>query len=409
MAKKTKERQKIDPRKVGSALVFSVIQQKSPVARIDIAKETGLSPATVTSITAELLNRGLVSEIQSLSEQTSGRRGRPRVDLKVRGDAHVVAGMKLSDKLASVVLMDFEGKRVADYVATPPKPVLTPDQAAEFLHKTLVGALAQQGLLLSDLSAVGLGLPGLVDAKGGVVHWSPGISERDVALQSILVEKLGIPVFIDNDANMIAKAEQMYGAGRNVSNFIVVTVEQGVGMGIVVNGHLYGGAKGRAAELGHTKVHLDGALCRCGQRGCLEAYVGDYALLREASTARVSVEGDEAIDQMKSLFHAADAGNEMARSIILRSGRMFAMGLGNIVNIFAPELIILSSERMEEYPAYIDAVIDEMRQSVVQIGGPAPEVQLHKWDVHMWAMGAAAYAVDRVTETALTELSTNAG
>ena len=408
MTKETKERQRIDPRKAGSALVFSVIQQNSPVARIDIAKETGLSPATVTSITADLLNRGLVSEIQSLAEQSSGRRGRPRVDLKVRGDAHLVAGMKLSDKLASVVLMDFEGNRVADYVATPTRPVLTPDQAAEFLRKTLVEALASKGAKLSDLSAVGLGMPGLIDANEGFVHWSPSISERNVAFESLLAGRLGVPVFLDNDANMVAKAEQMYGAGRSVSNFIVVTVEQGVGMGIVVNGQLYRGAKGRAAELGHTKVHLDGALCRCGQRGCLEAYVGDYALLREAATARVAVDGDGAMAQMKSLFQAADTGNEMARSIIMRSGRMFALGLGNIVNIFAPELMILSSERMEQNPVYIDAVIDEMRQSIVQIGGPAPEVQFHKWDVHMWSLGAAAYAVDRVTEIALTELNSNA-
>ena len=408
MSKGSSERSRIDPRKAGSALVFSVIQQQAPVARIDIAKETGLSPATVTSITADLLNRGLVSEIQTLSEQSSGRRGRPRVDLKVRGDAHLVAGLKLSDKLASVVLMDFEGNRISDYVATPPKPVLTPDQATEFLHETLVAALAGEGLSLTDLSAIGLGMPGLIDATDGIVHWSPGISERNVAFESQLFKRLGVPVFIDNDANMIAKAEQMYGEGRNVQNFIVVTVEQGVGMGIVVNGQLYRGTKGRAAELGHTKVHLDGALCRCGQRGCLEAYVGDYALLREAATARVAVEGEDPMTQMKSLFQAADTGNDMARSIILRSGRMFALGLGNIVNIFAPELIILSSERMEHNKVYTDAVINEMRQSIVQIGGPAPEVQLHKWDVHMWALGAAAYAIDRVTEIALMEMNVNA-
>ncbi len=396
-------REKPDQKKAGSALVFSFIQQNAPVARIDIAKKTGLSPATVTSITAELMGRGLVSEVQTATDQASGRRGRPRVDLKVCGEAHLVAGMKLSDKLASVVLMDFEGHRVADHTATPPRPVLTPSEAVAFLQQTLNDALSKVNLSLSDLSGVGLGMPGLIDANEGVVHWSPSISERNVALEAIFEEALGIRVFIDNDANLVAKAEQMFGAAKNVDNFLVVTVEQGVGMGIVVDGQLYRGSKGRAAELGHTKVHLDGALCRCGQRGCLEAYVGDYALLREASTARVAMQGDNVDSQMKSLLEAADSGNETARGIILRSGRMFAMGLGNIVNIFAPELIILSSERMQKNAEYIDAVIEEMQQSVVQIGGPAPEVQLHKWDVHMWALGAAAYAVDRVTDLVLSE------
>ncbi len=408
MATDKKERQKIDPRKAGNALVFSVIQKKSPLARIDIAKETGLSPATVTSITADLLSRGLVSEIPSLVDQTSGRRGRPRVDLKVRGEAHLVAGMKLSDKLASVVLLDFEGNRIGDHIATPPEPVLKAEQAVTFLRETLEAALAKYGLNIDVLSGVGVGVPGLIDADEGMVHWSPSMSERNIKFEDMLSNDFKIPVFIDNDANLVAKAEHMYGAGKEVNNFIIVTVEQGVGMGVVVNGEVYRGSKGRAAELGHTKVHLDGALCRCGQRGCLEAYVGDYALLREASTARVSVEGADAVAQMKSLLKAADNGNETARSIILRSGRIFAMGLGNIVNIFAPELILVSSERMEQNPDYISAVIEEMRQSVVQIGGPEPEVRLQDWDVHMWALGAAAYAVDRVTESAIAEMTTNA-
>ncbi len=396
-----KDKLRADHRKPGNALVFAVIQRDAPLARIDIARETGLSPATVTSITADLLARGLVQEVETPGDQLTGKRGRPRVDLKIRGEAHLVAGLKLSDKLASIVLLDFEGNRISEHIAATPNSVLSSQEAVAFMKSSLTDALSQQDLSLSDLSAVGLGMPGLIDADAGMVHWSPSISERNVPLQKLMSDALGVQSFIDNDANLVAKAEQMYGVGKNIENFLVVTVEQGVGMGIVVNGELYRGTKGRAAELGHTKVHQDGALCRCGQRGCLEAYVGDYALLREAATARVAVQGEDATDQMKSLFAAADSGNETARGIIRRSGRMFAMGLGNIVNIFAPELIIVSSERMEGNPEYIAAVLDEMRDSVVQIGGPAPEVQLHKWDVYMWALGAASYAIEKVTELSL--------
>lgn len=401
-------KQLVDARGAGNALVFSVIQQQSPVARIDIATQTGLSPATVTSITADLLAKGLVSEVPGDPDKVNAKRGRPRVNLKVRGEAHLVAGMKLSDKLASVAILDFEGVRIAQYQAIPPAPILSPDEAVDFLKSTLIAALADAGLTLSDISGVGVGMPGMINAEDGTVHWSPSISERDVPFRTMLNEAIGKPIFLDNDANLVAKAEQRYGAGKNVRNFIVVTVEQGVGMGIVVNRELYRGTSGRGAELGHTKVHLDGALCRCGQRGCLEAYVGDYALLREAGTAMGAVAGESVQQQMRNLLQEADSGNDMARTIILRAGRMFSMGLANVVNIFAPELIILSSERMEHNPIYIDAILDEMKKSVVLMGGEPPKVLIHKWDVQMWALGAAAYAVEGVSEFALKELSNNA-
>ena len=401
-------KQIVDARGAGNALVFSLIQQQSPVARIDIAAQTGLSPATVTSITADLLAKGLVSEVPGDPDKTNAKRGRPRVNLKIRGEAHLVAGMKLSDKMASVAILDFEGKRISQYQAVPPAPILTPNEAAIFLNSTLISALAEANLTLADISGVGVGMPGLINAEDGTVHWSPSISERDVPFRAMLNAIIGKPIFLDNDANLVAKAEQRYGVGKRVQNFIVVTVEQGVGMGIVVNGELYRGTSGRGAELGHTKVHLDGALCRCGQRGCLEAYVGDYALLREASTAMGAVAGESVQLQMRNLLHEADSGNEMARTIILRAGRMLSMGLANVVNIFAPELIILSSERMEHNPIYIDAVLDEMRKSVVLMGAEPPKISIHKWDVQMWSLGAAAYAVEGVSKIALKEMSNNA-
>lgn len=401
-------KQLVDARGAGSALVFTVIQQQSPVARIDIAAQTGLSPATVTSITADLLAKGLVSEVPGDPDKINAKRGRPRVNLKVRGEAHLVAGMKLSDKLASVAILDFEGVRVSQYQAIPPAPILSASDAVEFLKATLIDALNAANLTLADISGVGVGMPGMINAEDGTIHWSPSILERDVPFRSMLNDAMGKPIFLDNDANLVAKAEQRYGAGKKVRNFVVVTVEQGVGMGIVVNGELYRGTSGRGAELGHTKVHLDGALCRCGQRGCLEAYIGDYALLREASTAMGGITGESVQQQMQTLLREADSGNDMARTIIMRAGRMFSMGLANVVNIFAPELIILSSERMEHNAMYIDAVIADMQKSVVLMGGPPPKVSIHKWDEQMWALGAAAFAVEGISEMALKELSSNA-
>src|SRR5690606_19716487 len=124
------------------------------------------------------------------------------------------------------------------------------------------------------------------------------------------------PVLIDNDANMVTLAELWFGAGRALNDFAVVTIEHGVGMGLVLNHRLYRGAMGQGMEIGHTKVQLDGALCRCGQRGCLEAYVADYALVREASTAlNWGNRAHSTHVMLESLYDHAKAGNVAARAI----------------------------------------------------------------------------------------------
>ncbi|VAW14482.1 Xylose-responsive transcription regulator, ROK family [hydrothermal vent metagenome] len=389
-------------RKSAADIVLAVIRNHSPTARIDIAKNTGLSPATITSITADLLSKGLISEVAFDQAGGGAKRGRPRVGLKIRGAAHLVVGIKLADKSASVVIVDFDGEQVGQFFIATPSACQAPDAMVEFLTAILDLALEEAGLGRSDISAVGIGISGFVDVEAGIVRWSPSLNMHDVALQAALSGAMGMPIFLDNDTNLAARAEQRFGLGQNVRNFIVVSVEQGVGMGIVIDGKIYRGNRGAGAELGHTKVQLGGALCRCGQRGCLEAYVGDYALLREAGTVIGASQGAGPEQQMELLLQASEAGNKVACSILERAGRMFSMGLANVVNIFAPELIILSGSSMRLLCT--QKVIGDTKKMCIQFGASQPDICIHDWGDLMWAMGAAAYAIDGVSEMTLREM-----
>ena len=153
-------------------------------------------------------------------------------------------------------------------------------------------------------------------------------------------------------------------------------------------------------ELGHTKVQLDGALCRCGQRGCLEAYVADYALAREASTA-LNFGHREAPPigiLLESLYDHAKAGNAAARSIFRRAGRYLAVGLSNVINLFDPALIILSGERMRYDYLYAAETLAEMENLAISTGRARPPIEIHAWGDLLWAHGAAALALSRLTE-----------
>ncbi len=382
--------------------VFERVRAEGLIPRVQVAKDLGISPASVTTLAVELIEAGLIEEVAAPRDGEAGR-GRPAVALGVRAEAHHVVGMKLSDREHTAVVVDFAGNMLADD-AIPRRP--GPMALAEMLDA--IGLLldrvcAKAGMSRAELSAIGIGAPGFIDCAEGVVLWSSVLVERNVPLAALAAERLGLPVSIDNDANLVALAELWFGAGRGLADFAVVTIEHGVGMGFVLNHRIYRGAQGLGMELGHTKVQLDGALCRCGQRGCLEAYVADYALAREAATALNwgHKESQPINVLLESLYDHAKAGNVTAKSIFRRAGRYLALGLSNVINLFDPALIILSGERMRYDYLYAAETLAEMDHLVIQTGRPRPPIEIHAWGDLLWAHGAAALALSAVSEAIL--------
>ena len=383
--------------------IFEHVRAAGLIARVDVAKDLSVSPGSVTSLTAELIDLGLLQEAHEPRRDSDTSRGRPPVALGVRPDAGYVAGIKLSDQTHAAVILDFAGNRIAEAMTPRERLHQTFEETVDAAEVVLLKALKQSGQTLSDLNCVGLGLPGVVDHKSGVVRWSPLVSDRDFPMRDELEARLGRPVTIDNDANLVTLAEMWFGAGRALSEFVVVTIEHGVGMGLVLNHQLYRGSKGLGMEIGHTKVQLNGALCRCGQRGCLEAYVADYALVREASTA-LNWDRQRAAEPhiiLESLYDHAKAGNIAAQTIFHRAGRYLALGLANVVNLFDPSLILLSGERMRYDYLYAEEVLSEMANMTLLSDRPPPKVEIHAWGDLLWAQGAAALALEHATDTVM--------
>ena len=383
--------------------VFEQVRANGQMPRMDVARALNISPGSVTTITSDLIARGLLQEVED--SQRGPNRGRPPIALRVAPLSRFVVGMKLSDERHTAVLLDLAGNVVAGAHQTSAALRQSTDEILAEVN-TLMGKLLQKaGRVTADISAVGIGLPGLVDAGTGIVKWSPVMTETDMPLRDQLSATLGLPVSLDNDTNLLTLAELWFGAGRGISNFAVVTIERGVGMGLVLNNRLFRGALGPGMELGHTKVQLDGALCRCGQRGCLEAYVADYALIREAGTAldRDPRMDSSAVTMIETLYQEANAGNEAALAIFSRAGRFLSVGLANIVQLFDPERIILSGERMRYAYMTADDMLAEMNSMILPAGRTPTPVDIHAWSGSVWAKGAAALALSELTNTLLGE------
>jgi predicted NBD/HSP70 family sugar kinase len=253
--------------------------------------------------------------------------------------------------------------------------------------------MAAAGAAAPPVLGAGLGMPGMVDHATGRMRWSPIVSGRDVALADLVGARLDLPVGVDNDTNLLTMAELWFGKGRDLSDFAVVTIEYGVGLGLVVDHAPYRGAHGHGMELGHTKVQLDGALCRCGQRGCLEAYVADFALVREAA---VALEGGipPRGEVMEALFVQAKDGNEAARAIFERAARYLALGLANVTNLFDPRRIILSGSRLRYDFLYAEEMLAQVPSMAL---GDPPPIEVNAWDDFVWARGGAALALSDLT------------
>jgi predicted NBD/HSP70 family sugar kinase len=383
--------------------IFEHVRGAGRAARTDVTRALGISAGSATTLTADLIAAGLLREVEGLPRETG--RGRPPVALEVVSEACHVIGIKLSDEVHSAVLTDFSGQMVADASLPTPPTRKSLDDLLDEIGVLITAVLQGSGKDICDIAAVGIGLSGIVDHHTGTVPWSPLLAGRDMDIATAFVARFGLPLYLDNDANVLTLAELWFGAGRSMTDFAVVTIEHGVGMGLVLDNRLFRGSRGMGLELGHTKVQLDGALCRCGQRGCLEAYLADYALAREAATALHrnprNLQSPNAM--LDALFTQAKAGNEAARTIFRRAGRYLSVGLANVIQLFDPELIILSGERMQYDYLYSEEVLAEMRKLTLNDGRAACRIEIHAWGDLVWARGASALALAAVTDKIMGE------
>ena len=395
MSKRPANRDTAALRAENTARVLHQIRRSGEIARVDLADRLNLSPATVTTIVTDLVEWDLVRETHALA--TPGR-GRPRIQLTLNPSARYVAGAKLNTDTLTVAILDFVGEVLADVTVPFSGPTIQPGEMVERLHHGFRQAVAKADLVPGDIAGFGLGIPGFIERETGNCHWSPILTGTPIDIRALIQDRIECPVSVDNDANLATLAELWFGHGREHTDFLVVTIEHGVGLGLVIDGRLYRGARGLGAEFGHTKVQIEGALCRCGQRGCLEAYVADFALVREANTALpVQTEPVASATLIDQLADRARSGDPGPASIFRRAGRMLGMGLANLLNLFDPSIIVLTGERMRNHGLLEEGVAQSIKENALHSGRPPVRLAVHRWGDGLWARGAGALALDTLS------------
>jgi predicted NBD/HSP70 family sugar kinase len=323
-------------RRQNLALVLGAVAAHGPLSRADAAARTGLTRAAVSSMVVELLRDGLVVE---LGPAPSGRVGRPGNALALSREGPAGLGLEVGVEHLAACVTDLGGEvRAQARVAADNRGRTAGPVLAELggLAETVVREARAHGLRVVGAA---LAVPGLVDAASGAVVHAPNLGWRDLAPPP---ELLGLPLTVENEANLGALAELWQGGATGAQDVVHVSAGAGIGAALVVGGRLFRGARGFAGELGHVPVHPQGHVCACGARGCLEQYAGEEAVL-----AAAGVEVSPRADRIGVLAELAAAGEPRVLAALERAGTALGTALAGAVNLVDPSAVVLGGAYAE--------------------------------------------------------------
>jgi N-acetylglucosamine repressor len=380
-------------------LVLQFIQGRGPISRKAIAQISGLSTASVSKMTGELIERGLVQAVGEVEGE--GRAGRREVLLRLNAHAGYVVGVMLGLHAIVCVLTDLDARvlhaietplPVADHVSQANAP-FAPHVIIPTTIQSIERLLALAQINRARLLGIGVAINGIVDPHTGVSRTAPHFGWRNVPLAAPLAAHFGISVLLENDGRALTIAEQWFGAGRGVDHFVTVVAGHGIGAGVIANGQIYRGAMSGAGEFGHIVFQPDGPRCSCEKQGCLESLAAEPAILRQvdealAAGAPSALAGVQPLN-LAAIARAADAGDALARRVLSNAGRWLGIGIASLVNILNPQLLIIKGEIICAGRWYFEPMETALREHVFDGLADSLRILTEPSENGMWARGAA--------------------
>ena len=376
---------------------FEVLQairlHDNQISRSELSDLTGLSQATISSIVGHLIAEGALIEDNASGLAARGR-GRPLVMLRLNPQYTHVIGVKIAVHQVVFSVTDFVGNVVVSDNIAMESPKMTPAQLAAFVVRGVRNCLKKAGKTVDDVSGIGLGLPGFIDSHRGIAYWSALFDTPNVNFRELIQSKFDVPVFVENDANLVTLAEHWFGMAKGLQNAVVITIEHGTGSGLIFDGKLYRGTQGLAAEFGHTKLVFGGPLCQCGERGCMETHTAAFALIHEAARAGFRVpkrplDHNERSRLLQAIVARAEAGDKPMKRIFEQMGRYLGLGIANLVNLLNPQRVIICQGSVRCAHLFEESLRSVAERTVIPPLKQNLDIVIHHWGDEVWARGAA--------------------
>ncbi len=317
-------------RSARNAVIASLLRSKQ-LSRSELSEMTGVSPAAITEVAQTFLQCGLLTELPSTN--TSGRRGRPIVQLKLEASHAYFVGISVGDSAMPMVITDLRGELVARHSLSICKG---PTELVRASIKAFGELLRASRISRNRIQGVGIAVSGIVDAKAGICRFSASLNWRDVFIAKLMSKGLHMPAWVDNDANAIAVGEKFFGNARDIEDFTSIVLSRTIGSAHYMHGMLYRGHTDSAGEIGHITAVPKGPPCHCGRRGCLDTVDGGLALRKGAKKARL------AIKNMRELEEMALHGNAKAAKLLRDAGTHVGLTVASLVHINNPQCVLFT-------------------------------------------------------------------
>jgi len=368
------------------------------ISRVELARRMGLTRAAVSAIINDLLDVGLVRE----SEGTYPS-GRKPIVLEINPMLGHVVGVDMGASHVMLILADFSGRQIHEMEAPldiNEGPVVCLDKVARLVDRLL----AEAHMTIKDISAFGVGVPGPIVAKEGMVSGPPIMPGWDrYPIRDHLQELWGKPVSLNNDAELGAVGEWAYGAGRGERYLCYIKVGTGIGAGLLLDGQIYRGATGCAGEIGHITIDENGPICTCGNRGCLEAIAGGNAIIRKVKESvrlgQRTILAD-LVHQDKlgvgDVMNAARHGDHLAQRITAEAGMHLGTAIANVINLFNPSMVIVGGSVGQIGDLLLEPVRLTVQRRSLSVASKNVRITAALLGPHSCAIGAVVQALSIV-------------
>jgi glucokinase-like ROK family protein len=376
---------------------YELLLKERLVSRPQLAEMMGLSRAGIAILVDDLIKLNLIQE----AGLGDSRGGRPAVQLKFNPDAALALGACMHDFEWSIVVTNLDARVIKHEKSSISGT--TPKAAIEALARG-VDTILQRVDRSRLLSGIGIGSPGLVDIRTGMVKGAYDIGWIEVPIASMAEEATGFSVVAASRSKVGALAELRNVASRGIQNLIYITIGTGVSAGIIYHGVLFVGTNSSAGEFGHMTILPDGPLCKCGNHGCLQELVSEEAIANgarkrlKASTSGILAEKaglHPEILTAKDVLQAAEAGDELSISVIHETAAYVAIGIGNLINLLNPELIVLGGPVVEESPLLVESIRNEVRLRAMSFPLSVTDIVSSSLGIDAGAIGASVLVLQQ--------------
>ncbi|MCJ7842241.1 ROK family transcriptional regulator [Lederbergia sp. NSJ-179] len=381
-------------------IILNKIRTEGPISRASIAKQTKLTPPTVSKLVSELITSGLVLE----SEQGESVGGRKPTMLVIDNTRFHIIGLDVGTKMVRAVLVDLSGFMI-DKIESPIPLSISKDSLVKLIERTISKLLHLHKD--KEMIGIGIGMHGVVDVTSGISLYAPGLNLRDIPLKEALEKKFELLVKVDNDVRAMAFGEYWFSNGKKNDNMVIVNIGRGVGAGIVLNGKLFHGEHDLAGEIGHMTIDLHGRRCSCGNYGCWETLISGPAIGKEAQQrieeGRETILKDMVAENGEKLdgefvYKAAMAGDKVAQDILGKTGEYIGFGLTNLIHILNPTKIILGGGVAHAEPFILPKIKETIAVKALTKQAKETEILCSKQGVFATAIGAAALVLGEIFE-----------